>query len=97
ARLRQRIGDVEQQIQYARTLVAELAPALTSQQSLFAEPPPRLRAAALSRVFAAANAIARLEARDQLRILEQRITRLERVRVLAKARAAARTAQDRDL
>ncbi len=97
ARLRERIGDVEQQIQYARALVGELAPALTSQQSLFAEPPPPLRAAALSRVFASADAIARMEPRDQLRILEQRIARLERVRVLTKARVAARTADDRDL
>lgn len=97
ARLRKRIGDVEQQIQYARALIGELAPALTSQQSLFAEPPPRLRAPALSRVFAAADAIARIEPPDQLRILEQRIARLERVRVLTKARVAARTAEDRDL
>jgi AAA domain len=96
-RLRSRIGDVEQQIRYARELVADLAPALTAQQSLFAEPPPRLRAAALSRVFAAADAIARADAREQLRIVEQRIARLERVRTLAKARVAARTAEDREL
>lgn len=97
ARLRTRIADVEQQIRYSRGLVGELAPALTSQQSLFAEPPPRLRVAALSRVFSAADAIARLEARDQLRILELRIARLERVRTLARARVAARAAEDRDL
>ena len=97
ARLRTRIGDVEQQVRYARGLVAELAPALTSQQSLFALPPPPLRAAALSRVFTAADAIARLDAREQLRLLELRIARLERVRVLAKARVAARTAEDRDV
>jgi hypothetical protein len=96
-RLRTRVGDVEQQIQYARALVAELAPALSAQQSLFSEPAPRLRAAALSRVFTAADAIARLEARDQVRIIEQRSERLQRVRVLAKARIAARTAEDRDI
>ncbi len=96
-RLRTRIGEVEQQLRYLRGLVEELAPALSTQQSLFAEPPPRLRAAALSRVFAAADELARLEARDQQRILEQRITRLERVRTLARARVAARTAEDRDV
>jgi hypothetical protein len=97
ARLRTRIGDVEQQIRYARGLIADLAPALSSQTSLFAEPAPRLRASSLSRVFAAADAIARLEARDQLRLIEQRIVRLERVRTLAKARVAARSAEDRDV
>ncbi|HEY5946903.1 MAG TPA: DEAD/DEAH box helicase, partial [Kofleriaceae bacterium] len=97
ARLRSRIGDVEQQIRYARGLVADLAPAVSSQTSLFAEPAPTLRAAALSRVFSAADAIARLPARDQLRLLELRITRLDRVRTLAKARVAARTAEDRDV
>jgi hypothetical protein len=95
--LRKRIGDAEQQVRYLRGLLGELAPALTTQQSLFAEPPPRLRAPALSRVFTAADAIARLDARDQQRVLEQRIARLERVRVLAKARVAALTAQDREL
>ncbi len=97
ARLRRRIGEVEQLLRYAGALVGELAPALTSQQSLFAEPPPRLRAAALSRVFSAADAIAALDARGQLRVLEQRIARLGRVRVLARARVAARAAEDRDV
>jgi hypothetical protein len=97
ARLRTRIGEVEQQIRYARALVAELVPALSSQQSLFSEPAPRLRAAALSRVFSAADTIAGSSARDQARVLEQRIARLERVRGLAKARVAARTAEDRDV
>lgn len=97
ARLRSRVGDVEQQLRYARGLVGELAPALTTQTSLFAEAPPRLSAAALSRLFTAADAIARREARDQVRILELRIARLERVRTLAKTRIAARTAEDRDV
>jgi len=97
SRLRARIGEVEQQLRYARGLAAELLPALTTQQSLFAEPPPRLRAAALSRVFAAADAIAAADAKTQETILAQRITRLERVRELAKARVSARTAEDRDV
>lgn len=97
ARLRTRIGEVEQQIRFARALAAELVPALSSQQSLFAPAPPRLRAAALLRVFTAADAIADLEARDQRRIVDERIARLERLRALAKARVAARTAEDRDV
>lgn len=97
ARLRSRIGDVEQQIRYARGLISELAPALSTQTSLFTEPPTRLRAAALARVFSAADEIATLSARDQQRVVEMRIFRLERVRVLAKARVAARIAEDRDV
>ena len=96
ARLRSRIGEVEQQLRYARGLVGELQPALAAQRSLFAEPPAPLRAAALSRVFAAADALAQLDAKGQLRVLEQRIARLDRVRALAKARVAARAAEDRD-
>jgi hypothetical protein len=97
ARLRTRIGDVEQQLRYARSLVTELTPALSTQQQLFAEAPRGLRAAALSRVFTAADSIASLAARGQLRALELRIARLDRVRELARARVAARTAEDRDL
>ncbi|HEY1816063.1 MAG TPA: AAA domain-containing protein [Kofleriaceae bacterium] len=97
ARLRGRSGEAEQDVRYARALVSELTPALSTQQSLFSAPPPRLRAAALARVFAAADAIAELDARGQLRVIEQRIARLERVRVLTKARLAARTAEARDL
>jgi hypothetical protein len=96
AYLRRRVGEVEQQIRYVRALAAELAPAVTSQQALFAEPPPRLRAQALSRVFAAADAIADLDARGQLRVVEQRIARLERVRELSKARIAVWNAEARD-
>ena len=96
AKLRRRIGDVDQQLRYARALATELVPAVTAQQALFAEPPRSLGAAALSRVFAASDALARLGARDQLRAIEQRIARLERVRELSKARVAAR-ADDRDV
>jgi hypothetical protein len=97
-RLRARIGEVDHQARHAQALVAELAAAVSPQRSLFAEP-PRLRAAALARVYAAglADAIARLEPRDQLRAIELRIARLERVRGLAKARIAAAAAADRDL
>jgi hypothetical protein len=97
ARLRTRIGDVEQQIRYLKSLVAELTPALTTQQSLFSETPRGLRPAALSRVFTAADSIARLDACGQQRILDLRIARLERVRELTRARIAARTAEDRNL
>jgi hypothetical protein len=97
ARLRSRFGDVEQQIRYARGLVTELEPALSTQTSLFAEPAPRLRASALARVFNAADSIAAMPPPDQLRVVELRIARLERVRTLAKARVAARNAEDRDV
>ena len=97
ARLRSRVGEVEQQLRYARGLVEELTPALSTQQSLFAAPAPRLRAAALARVFTAADDIAALDARAQLGVVEQRIGRLERVRVLTKARVSAVAAADRDL
>jgi hypothetical protein len=97
ARLRTRVGDVEQQVRYLKSLVAELTPALSTQQSLFGEAPGGLRAAALARVFTAADSIARLDARRQRVILERRIARLERVRELSRARIAARTAEDRDL
>ncbi len=99
ARLRARIGDAGQQIRYAQALVAELAPAVVAQQSLFAAPPPRLRATALSRVFSPglADAIASSPAAQQLHIVALRIARLERIQALAKARVAAHAAADRDL
>jgi superfamily I DNA and/or RNA helicase len=95
--LRSRVGEVEQQLRYARALAADLAPALTTQQSLFAAAPPKLRAAALSRAFTAADAIAAREARDQLRIVETRIARLDRVRELAKQRVRELGAEARGL
>jgi superfamily I DNA and/or RNA helicase len=97
ARLRTRLGAIDQQLRFARALVDELTPAVSSQQSLFADAAPRLRAPALARVFSAADAIATREAREQMRILEQRIARLERVRGLAKAKVQALAAADRDL
>ncbi|MEP6859619.1 MAG: AAA domain-containing protein [Deltaproteobacteria bacterium] len=98
-RLRARIGDAVQQVRFAKALAGELEVATAPQQSLFAAPPPRLRGAALARVFSPelADAIAALDAKDQLRTLELRIARLERVHVLAKARVAAHAAADRDL
>src|SRR5262249_42777845 len=44
-RLRARIAEAEQQVRRGESLVAELAAAVVPQQSLFAEPPPRLRPA----------------------------------------------------
>lgn len=93
---RARLGEVEQQLRYAKVLREDLVPALTTQQSLFSAPPPRLRAAALVRVFAAADAIAALDAAAQMRVIDLRIARLDRVRVLTKARVAAWTAADRE-
>jgi AAA domain len=97
ARLRARIGDVDQQLRFARALVADLTPALSTQTSLFGDSPQRLTTSALARVFTGTDRLGLLSARDQLRILEGRITRLERVRTLSKARVALRTAEDRDL
>jgi hypothetical protein len=98
-RLRTRIGDVEQQARYARALVEELATETAAQLSMFAGGPARLRAGPLARVFdpKLAELIASLGPRDQVRVLELRIARLERVRVLARAHVAAHAAADRDL
>lgn len=98
-RLRARVGEVINQIRFAQALAAELAPAVETQQSLFAARVPRLRAGALSRVFSPglAETITDEPAAAQLRALELRIARLERVRVLARARIARHTAADRDL
>nr|HEX4316093.1 DEAD/DEAH box helicase [Kofleriaceae bacterium] len=98
SRLRRRIGEAEVQLRYARGLVAELVPAVGAQQSLFAAAAPRASASALTPLFAgAADAMARLDARAQMRAIELRATRLERIRALAKAKLAARTAEDRDV
>lgn len=97
ARLRRRIGEVDQQLRFARALADDLAPAIASQQSLFADAPTRLREASLLRVFSAAAAIAALDTRGQLRVIAERIARLERVRALAKARVTARASEDRDV
>jgi AAA domain len=97
AKLRSRVGDVEQQLRYVRALAGELAPAVATQQSLFAAPPPKLRAAALSREFTAADVIAARDAREQLRIVEARIARLERVRELTKQRVRELGAEARGI
>ncbi len=98
-RLRKRVGEVEMEARTARALAGELTVATAAQQSMFAVGPSSLRAGALARVFSPglADAIATLGARAQVRVLEQRISRLERVRVLAKERIAAHAAADRDL
>ena len=98
-RLRARIAEVEPEVRYARSLCAELELVIAPQQSLFAEPRQALRAGALARVFSVglADVLARLEPHAQLRVIEQRIRRLERVRVLAKAQVAIAAAADREL
>jgi len=98
-RLRARIGEVAQLRVFAKALAAELEVAVAPQQSLFAPPPPKLRAAALARVFSPglADAIGELAGKAQLRAIELRIARLERVHTLAKAKVAAHAAADRDL
>lgn len=96
-RLRARVGEVDNALRFARALVADLTPALSMQTSLFGDGPQRLTATALARVFTGADRLALVSAREQLRILERRIARLERVRALTKARIALRTAEDRDL
>jgi hypothetical protein len=98
-RLRARIAEVEPEVRYARSLCAELELVVAPQQSLFAEPRQALRAGALARLFSAglADVLARLEPHAQLRVIEQRIRRLERVRALAKAQVAIAAAADREL
>ena len=98
-RLRARIADAEQQVRYGDALLAELAAAAAPQQSLFAEPAPRLSAAALSRVFSPglAEVVARMPPQDQVAVVAQRLARLTRLRTLARARVAEHTAAVRDL
>ncbi len=98
-RLRKRIGEVEQEIPYAKALCEELERVIAPQQTLFAEPRQALRAGALARVFATglADVVARLEPHAQKKTIERRIVRLERIRILAKALVAKAAAADRDL
>lgn len=98
-RLRARVGEVVQVIRFAKALLEDLAPALGAQQSLFHAPAPRLRDQALSRVFSPglAAVLSDVPGTTQKRVIEQRIARLERVRVLAKAKIAAHVAEDREL
>ncbi|HEU0036931.1 MAG TPA: AAA domain-containing protein [Kofleriaceae bacterium] len=97
-RLRARIGEVGMQLRYGQALVDELAAASAAQQSLFAEP-PRARSGALSSLYSPglAEVIGAMEPRAQLRVIRLRLERLERVRVLAKARVATHAAAARDL
>jgi hypothetical protein len=98
SRLRARIDEAEQLLRHGASMREELAAVLSPQRSLFAEP-PRLRPAALVRLFGAGlgELLARREPRAQLRALELRLARLERVRTLARARLAAHAAADRNL
>ena len=97
ARSRARLREVEQQSRYASALAAQLAPALEAQQSLFATAASPLSAIALAAVFTAADTIAALDARGQLRVIAERIGRLERVRTLLRARIADAVAAGRDV
>jgi hypothetical protein len=98
-RLRARIAAVEQQARNAEALLAELAVAVVPQQSLFAAPVARLRAAALSTVLppGLAEEVARQLPQDQAATLTQRLARLTRIRTLAKERVADHLAAVRDL
>jgi hypothetical protein len=96
ARMRARLGDVELKLRYARALADELAPALATQQSLFAPASPRLSVRALAAAFTAADAIAALDARAQQRVVADRIARLQRVRGLARARIIELGTANRD-
>ena len=98
-RLRARVAAVEQQHKHGEQLLAELAAAVEPQQSLFAAPPARLRAATLAGVFAPglADVIAQRPAGAQAAALAQRVARLARIRTLARARITAHTAAIRDL
>jgi AAA domain len=97
--LRARIADTEQQVRYGDALLAELAPAAAPQQSLFAGPPSGLSLAALSRIFSPglAEAVARLPPQEQTAVIERRLTRLTRLRVLAKQRVAHHAAAVREV
>jgi hypothetical protein len=98
-RLRARIAEVDQQVRYGDLLLAELAPAVRSQQALFADPPARLRPAALSRVFSPglADVVATMSPQDQAATVERRLARLTRLRTLARERVAHHVAAIRDL
>ncbi|HEX7843105.1 MAG TPA: AAA domain-containing protein [Kofleriaceae bacterium] len=98
-RLRARIAEVEQQARHGESLLAELAAAVVPQQSLFAEPPPRLRPAALAMVFppGLAEVVARMPPGDQVATVRRRLTRLSRLRTLARERVAQHMAAVRDV
>lgn len=97
-RLRLRIAQVDQQARHAEQLLAELAPAVVRQQSLFAEPAAGLRPGALASVLSPglAEAVARLPPEDQAAVLRRRLARLTRLRTLARERVAHHTAALRD-
>ncbi len=98
-KLRLRIGEIDQQLRHARILLDTLGVALAPQQSLFGESGGGLGAGALGHLSSPglANVLARRPPSDQRRVIERRVARLERVRVLAKARIAGGAAADRAL
>jgi hypothetical protein len=98
-RLRARIAEAELALRHGEALLAELAAAMAPQQSLFGDPTPRLRPAALAGVFPSglADAIARRSPTEQRAIVGLRLARLTRLRQLAKARVAEHMAAVRDM
>jgi len=95
-RLRARLEEVERQAQHGTALAAELAAAVSPQQSLFGEQ-QRVPASAFGRVFGddLGAVIARRAPREQVVALEARLARLTRLRTLAKQRLSAYAAADR--
>ena len=96
-RLRARIAAAADEARYARALIDQLAEAVSPQRSLFGEPATSLRAGVLSRLFTAADAIARLDPHAQRRVIDVRAVRLERVVKLARVRLSASAAAAREL
>jgi hypothetical protein len=96
--LRARIAEVEPLARHAAALIAELEAAAAPQRSLFGEP-PRLRPAAIERLFGAGTgeAFVAREPAVQQDVIARRLARLERLRSAARARLAAHAAADRDL
>jgi hypothetical protein len=86
-RLRDRVADAERRLREADSLRAAIASAAVPQQSLFGAP-ARLHPAALSSLFAPADAdaVARMSAAEQAAAIERRSARLTRLRALVKQR-----------
>ena len=98
-RLRARLAQIEPQLRHAETLLAELAAAVAPQQTMFAEPPARLRAATLAPIFGLdlADVVARMPPAAQAIVIETRQARLAAIGKLARARVAHHLAAIRDV
>jgi len=90
-RLRGRLATAAEQARYAGALLDQLAVALAPQRSLFEEPATSLRAGALAALFGAglADTVARLDPRNQRRVIQTRAVRLARIVELTRARLVA--------